>query len=173
MNHKAIRAALLACALVLPAAGCVPAASTSTTTTTPASSLSLAQVQAQVVSINNAIQASNAIFQASPAATAAQKAMANTAALAAAASANLVKQATQATSASALLNTFVSDVQTALPLLAPVLGVNPATAALISLGMALVQAFAGQVVLPVALPLRAGAMLGVVEAPVAVPLPKG
>ena len=144
------------------------------TSTTGSSTFSLAQIQAQVAAINTGIQSANTIFQASTTATAAQKALAASTAQAAASAAAAVAglSAASTSTAPAILNTFIASAQTLVPLLAPVFGVNPAAAAAITLGIALVQAFAGSVSLPVVVTAPAGLLRygAVAEAPVPIPV---
>jgi hypothetical protein len=177
MTRVALRAALMApLAFTVPLApALLTGCATTTTNGSPATTtaLSLAQIQAEVASIDAATQASNAIFQASTSPTQAQKALAAESAQALAGIAATVAglPSSSAVTAQSTLAEFVGAAQKLVPILAPVLAVNPATAALLSLGIAMVQAFAGGVALPVSVQAPVGAIPGVVAAPVAVPLP--
>lgn len=135
-------------------------------TTSQTGTLSLTQIQAEAVAINNGLQASNAIFQASTTATPNQKVIAAQAAKAAATATAEVQALTATTTLKAAINAYVPVVQQGVTALAPILAINPATGAAISLGLGLLQAFANGVAAPQTLT-GVGARL----VPVPVPLP--
>lgn len=128
--------------------------------------LSLTQIQAEAVAINNGLQASNTIFQASTTATPNQKAIAAQAAKAAATATAEVQALTTTTTLKAAINAFVPVVQQGVTALAPILAINPATGAAISLGLGLLQAFANGVAAP-----QEFTGVGARLVPVPVPLP--
>lgn len=167
MNAISRRAFLLG-TTSLGLAGCVSGGATS------GNGLSFAQIQAQAAQLRTAIDASDAIFQASTTVNAQQKADALAAQqlvdTAEAAIATAVST-TSAPTAQQLASTFFTGAQQMLPILAPVFGVNPMTGAAITLGLAVVQAFVTGGALPAGVTLRAAAIPGLVEAPVAVPPP--
>ena len=138
-------------------------------TGTSPTALSLAQVQAETTQINAAIQASNAIYQASTA-SAADKASAALAAADAGKAETVVAGLSAANTTT--LQGFVLAAEKILPLLAPVLSLNPATAAAMTLALALVQAFDGSVALPVTIASGGTVKVGAALVLVPVPLPR-
>lgn len=154
------------------AACAVPGATTSVTPTTGGNGISFASVQAEVAQIQKGIDASAAVFLASPTATPQQKVDATQAKEIIDAAALAVESPiTTTTTPAALVSTFMSNAQAIMPLLAPVLSLNPMTGAAITLGFAVLQAFLVNGPLPAGVVLPAAAVKGKALAPVPVPLP--
>lgn len=155
-------AALCGALAMVLLAGCATSGSSPT--------LTLTQIQAEAQAVNGGIQSANIEFQASPTATAAQKAASAHAAQAADLAAKDVAALTQPSSVKMAVNEFIPLAQQAVGVLGPVLAINPATGAAISLGLALVQAYVNGVALPARVtPIR---QAGVAASPVPVPVPR-
>jgi hypothetical protein len=135
------RRALLSASILTMPLGLIACRTTSTTG--PATgTYTFAQVQAQIASLATAADDANQIMQSSTQ-PAAQKALSAQATAVVDAAASAVAALSAQPTGMDLLQTFVSGLQAIIPVLAPVLAVNPATAIALSLGLAIVQAFIG------------------------------
>lgn len=158
---------LLASAACLVLGACSSGTSTST--------LTLPQVQAQAAAIRTGIDAANNLAQSSAAMTPAAKLTAAQAAASVDAAESAVAALTATGSVSSNLVAFDQAASAAMPALAVVFAVNPATAAAIELGLGLKDAFIGGVgataTLATTTASTVGASPGHVAPPVPVPLP--
>lgn len=154
-------------------AGCTmqPGTTAVTPNTTAPTGMSFASIQAEVAQIQKGIDASAAVFLASPTATAQQKADATRAKSVLDAAATAVQSPPTGATPGALVSEYMAKAQTILPLLAPVFGLNPMTGAAITLGFAVLQAFLTNGPLPAGVVMPAAAVPGKAYAPVPVPMP--
>ncbi len=165
-----LKAAALAATLAsLGLAGCASSGGTTTST------LTLAQVQAQAAAIQSGIDAANTLAQASTTMSLAQKQAAQQAATAVDAAEAAVGALTASGTITQDLTAFDGAAQQAMPSLALVFAVNPATEAAIELGLGLKDAFIGGVGATATLASGSSAAVGAapghVAAPVPVPIP--
>ena len=135
----------------------------------------LAAIQSEAAAVNAGIQASDALFQASAGASPAQKALAAQSAQALAAAETQIAAIPATGTATVYLQTFLGAAQAMLPVLAPILSINPPTEAALLLGLGLISAFVGAVPATATLATTTaptvGAAPGHVAPPVPVPLP--
>lgn len=144
--------------------------------TTIGGPISLAEVQAEVASIKQAVDHANSLLQQSTSswATTFVKTAAQSAVNAFDAAADHVAALTPTEVANAIANveSVIAALLKVLSLIEPILSLNPVTATALSLALSILQAFAGNLSMPVVIPPKSaavGATLSV--APYPVPLP--